>query len=224
MSKPRGDAYPIAIPPAGGQVALDLRLLHDTPDPPDGRPFVARSHNPRKWYLGDAAKAASTAPQGRTSGPRRVERMPARRKAPADPTGLLRPPVDDDEAWLDAQLLARPRTRGDCLPGGSNEARPCPWVGCKYHLYLDASEATGTLTYNTTGEVEDMRQTCALDVADAVKDYERTRYDCGAPDGMELRVVGELMGMSRQWVQKIEDRALERLRAVIGIREDWLDE
>lgn len=29
--------------------------------------------------------------------------------------------------------IPRPRTRGECL----EEARPCPWVGCRDHLLLD---------------------------------------------------------------------------------------
>lgn len=35
--------------------------------------------------------------------------------------------------------LPRPRTRGDCL----EEARPCPWVGCRHHLLLEAPEHAG---------------------------------------------------------------------------------
>ena len=41
----------------------------------------------------------------------------------------------------------KPRTRGDCLPGGVNEHRPCCYSECRYHL--DHSE-----------------QSCVLDVAD----------------------------------------------------------
>lgn len=41
----------------------------------------------------------------------------------------------------------KPSLRGDCLEGGVNEARPCQWVTCRYHLY------------NKT-------HSCALDVAD----------------------------------------------------------
>jgi hypothetical protein len=27
-----------------------------------------------------------------------------------------------------------PVVRGDCLPGGINEARPCQWTGCRYMM------------------------------------------------------------------------------------------
>lgn len=41
-----------------------------------------------------------------------------------------------------------PKVRGDCLPGGSNEARPCMWNLCKYYLKGPTSES------------------CVLDIAD----------------------------------------------------------
>lgn len=28
----------------------------------------------------------------------------------------------------------RPVFRAECLPGGDNEERPCPWHECRYHL------------------------------------------------------------------------------------------
>ena len=40
-----------------------------------------------------------------------------------------------------ADDLTRPRTRGDCLSGGTNEARPCPWNTCK-HSFMDAAGVT----------------------------------------------------------------------------------
>lgn len=64
--------------------------------------------------------------------------------------------------------IQRPATRADCEPGGLNEARPCPWVSCRYHLYLDALP-NGSLRINNADvgpeELERMRATCALDVA-----------------------------------------------------------
>ena len=35
----------------------------------------------------------------------------------------------------------RPKTRGDC----ANVARPCPYVSCKYHLYIDVNPGTGSI-------------------------------------------------------------------------------
>src|SRR3569833_345337 len=38
----------------------------------------------------------------------------------------------------------RPRTRAEC----QHEPRPCPWVSCKQHLYLDDNPRTGSIKLN----------------------------------------------------------------------------
>jgi len=58
----------------------------------------------------------------------------------------------------------RPRTRADCKDG----PRPCPWVACRYHLYLDI-RAKGGITLNFP-EIDPSEmpkdRSCALDIAD----------------------------------------------------------
>ena len=39
--------------------------------------------------------------------------------------------------------ISRPTTRGECRSG----PRPCPWIGCRYHLLIDVS-STGALQLN----------------------------------------------------------------------------
>jgi len=57
----------------------------------------------------------------------------------------------------------RPKTRAECLDG----ARPCPFVSCQHHLFLDVSPRTGAIKLNFPDlEVWEMTETCALDVAD----------------------------------------------------------
>src|SRR5262245_13028555 len=57
----------------------------------------------------------------------------------------------------------KPRTREECADG----ARPCPFVSCKHHLYLDVSSRTGAIKLNFPDlEVWEMNETCALDIAD----------------------------------------------------------
>ncbi len=57
----------------------------------------------------------------------------------------------------------RPRTRGECKGG----ARPCPYVSCRHHLYLDVNPTTGTIKFNYPGvEPDELVETCSLDVAD----------------------------------------------------------
>jgi len=100
----------------------------------------------------------------------------------------------------------RPTTRADCLSGGINEARPCPYVSCRYHLYLDLSEA-GTLRINfPTVEPEDMGQlaeTCALDVA--------------ARGGVTLEEVGQLMNVTRERIRQLEAAGIRRMRRPVAL-------
>ena len=55
-----------------------------------------------------------------------------------------------------------PKTRADC----KNAVRPCPFIRCKWHLAIDVSPS-GTVKENFPGmTIDEMPETCALDVAD----------------------------------------------------------
>lgn len=64
-----------------------------------------------------------------------------------------------------AELLTRyprPRTRSACI----DAPRPCPYISCSNHLFADVTEA-GNLKLNFPGlEIWELKETCALDVAD----------------------------------------------------------
>lgn len=101
---------------------------------------------------------------------------------------LLTPKLTPEEVAL------RPRTRGDCEDG----LRPCPFVGCKHHLFLDVT-AKGNLILNFPDlEPEQLVESCSLDVADQ-----------GA---QSLEVVGELMNITRERVRQLEVRAKDRAK------------
>jgi len=107
----------------------------------------------------------------------------------------------------------RPRVRGDCEPGGKNEARPCPWVSCRYNLFLDVKEhadrATIKLNFPHLAGPEEMdpERSCAMDLAD---------------DGEHaLEEVGQSMNLGVERVRQISASALQELR-VKEIREDVL--
>jgi hypothetical protein len=94
----------------------------------------------------------------------------------------------------------RPVTRGDCLSGGSNEMRPCPWVSCRHHLALGVDEHNGNIKLvHPSLDVSDMRTTCALDVAD--------------DGGATLDGVGVLMNLTRERIRQIETQASQVLAA-----------
>ena len=87
-----------------------------------------------------------------------------------------------------------PRSRGECVDG----PRPCPWVRCRHHLYLDFAPDTGSLTFNFPAlEVDDLVESCALDVASE------------GPATCEQ--IGALLGVSKQAIQVVESKALAKL-------------
>lgn len=91
--------------------------------------------------------------------------------------------------------LERPQVRSDCQYGGSNCERPCPWVSCKHHLYLEVNPETGSIKINFPDlEPWELRETCALDVAER--------------GGVTLEEVGEIMNLTRERIRQIEVRGL----------------
>lgn len=96
-------------------------------------------------------------------------------------------------AAIDAE---RPRTRGECVGG----VRPCPWVACRYHLLLDVTPYGGLVQLPGV-ELEQLKHSCALDVADAGDNT--------------LEVVGELLAVTRERVRQIEAKAIERATSVV---------
>ncbi len=93
--------------------------------------------------------------------------------------------------------VVRPSARGEC----ANGVRPCPWVSCKHHLYLDVNPETGSIKLNFPDlELEDMRDTCSLDVADR--------------GGITLEEVGEILNLTRERIRQVEVRGLIKLKAV----------
>lgn len=91
----------------------------------------------------------------------------------------------------------KPRTRAECVDG----PRPCPYVSCQHHLYLDVSARTGAIKLNFPDlEVWDMNETCALDVADR--------------GGTTLEDVGAIMNLTRERIRQVEVKALAKLEAL----------
>ena len=113
---------------------------------------------------------------------------------------LLYPEVNDIE---------HPETRADCVGG----ARPCPFVSCKHHLYLDVSARTGAIKLNFPDlEAWEMTETCALDVADR--------------GGTTLEEVGAIMNLPRERIRQVEVKGLAKLAALrdMSTLRDYVDE
>ena len=91
--------------------------------------------------------------------------------------------------------VERPAKRADCF----GHQRPCPFVTCKHHLYLDVNPETGSIKLNFPDlEVWEMKETCALDVADR--------------GGITLEEVGEILNLTRERIRQVEVRGLLRLK------------
>ena len=109
--------------------------------------------------------------------------------------------TDADEllSFLDGPLEDTvPPERPSCRSACVNGPRPCPWVSCRYNLFLDV-RADGVIKLNFPGrEPDEMTASCSLDLSD---DGPRT-----------LDAVAVLMGMSRERARQIEDRAMSQIR------------
>jgi hypothetical protein len=111
--------------------------------------------------------------------------------------------------YPDVEGVERPVTRADCQGG----ERPCPFVSCKHHLYLDVSARTGAIKLNFPDlEVWEMTETCALDIADR--------------GGATLEEVGAIMNLTRERIRQVEVKGLAKLQALrdMAVLRDYVDE
>jgi hypothetical protein len=108
----------------------------------------------------------------------------------------------EDDYW-------KPRTRSECVEG----MRPCPFVSCKHHLFIDVSARTGAIKLNFPDlEAWEMTESCALDVADR--------------GGTTLEDVGAIMNLTRERIRQVEVKALAKLEALqdMDALRDFVDE
>jgi hypothetical protein len=120
-----------------------------------------------------------TRPRSKTIAMKRLTREELRVGA------AMYPPVD----------IPRPTSREECR----GEMRPCPWVACKHHLYLDINPETGSIKINFPDlEPWELKHTCALDVAER--------------GGITLEEVGEIMNLTRERIRQVEVRGLLKLK------------
>jgi len=106
--------------------------------------------------------------------------------------------VDPEIQQIIAEVEAtRPRSRAEC----AGTMRPCMFVSCKHHLYLDVNPETGSIKLNFPDkEIWELDETCALDVADR--------------GGITLEEVGTIMNLTRERIRQVETRGLLKLRAI----------
>lgn len=111
--------------------------------------------------------------------------------------------------YPDVEDVVKPKTRAEC----QNGERPCPFVSCQHHLFLDVSARTGAIKLNFPDlEVWEMNETCALDVADR--------------GGTTLEEVGAIMNLTRERIRQVEVKGLAKLQALsdMAALRDYVDE
>jgi hypothetical protein len=95
--------------------------------------------------------------------------------------------------------IHRPETREECR----SMPRPCPWVSCSHHLYLDVNPESGAIKLNFPHlEVWEMAETCSLDVADR--------------GGITLEEVGAILNLTRERIRQVEVRGLTKIKVHTG--------
>lgn len=142
--------------------------------------------------------------------------------------------------------VPRPRTRAECL----QEARPCPWVGCRHHLLLEVATSEGKPTKlvlnrsparaSQVGRKPGLYSSAAealvrVWIDDAIDLLTRMRHTCSLdvvdeqpPDderigfrkGLSDRKVGEHLGVSKQAAHERTAKARVRLRIGLGFGEE----
>jgi len=131
---------------------------------------------------------------------RRVRRRKRRRDRPRSRTIAMKR-LSKEEMRQGVMLIPfmnydRPRTRVQCR---NESLRPCPYVSCKHHLYLDVNPETGSIKLNFPHlDVWEMQETCSLDVAER--------------GGITLEEVGEIMNLTRERIRQVEVRGLLKLK------------
>jgi hypothetical protein len=157
---------------------MDAPLDIETVDPePHDEVRVTRQVTHRRR---PASRRDRGVPRSRTIARKKLTREDLRVGA------IMYPPVEG---------VTRPRTRGECV----DAPRPCPFVACSKHLYLDINPETGSIKLNFPSlEPWELRESCSLDVADR-----------GA---ITLEETGELMNLTRERVRQLEVSALLKLK------------
>ena len=99
-----------------------------------------------------------------------------------------------------------------------NKCRPCPWAGCRSHLWLIVDDSCGSLKLNhldtPPDQMETLAATCAEDVAES--DDGRVGFE---PKLLPLEVVGKHLGITLERTRQLEEEALAEMKLIMERRE-----
>lgn len=101
----------------------------------------------------------------------------------------------------------KPRTYAECEARGLGLVRPCPYISCAHHLYLDVDERNGSITINFPDrEPTEIPETCALGAA--------SRHE----GGLTLDQVASIVNLTRERIRQYEVRCVATLRRELAAR------
>lgn len=105
--------------------------------------------------------------------------------------------IKEMEGFTELITYNKPKTRGEC----KKMSRPCLFVSCKHHLYLDISEKTGTIKfYHPEKKIWELEETCALDVADR--------------GGVRLDDIADILNQTKERVRQVESKAIKKMKEI----------
>lgn len=94
--------------------------------------------------------------------------------------------------------IIKPKIRKDC----ENVPRPCPFVSCRYNIFLDVNSQSGNIK-NVFNEFKDpiymTFNNCVLDIVE--------KHGC-----MTLEDIGKIMNITRERVRQICDASVRKIR------------
>jgi hypothetical protein len=154
-------------------------------------------------------------------GPRRLPPAPRiylQLRLPLDPPDLELP----ERSLHPDKITNRERATWMRLPHGWDQAwvpnrdacrdgpRPCPWIRCKHHTYIEVSDVYGTVRLNfpdvPPDQMDRLIATCTLDEADKAEAH---REKTGRL--MTLQKVADRLGMTLERARQIQGDALRKI-------------
>ena len=138
-------------------------------------------------------------PEPERARPKYLPRRPAKRRRAARGTTIEVSRVSKRQLAFERLMSPptahpRPGTRAECADG----PRPCPFVGCRYHLYLDVNPKSGNIRLNFPDRSPgDLDESCALDLAES--------------DATTAEAIALHMNITRERVRQIEAQALAKI-------------